>query len=191
MLWTFTNTRFRTRADLSVLLVWVRSLFKRHAIFKHHLASAPMRLFISTAEADGAWMGLSKLPVQCGRVTGEDEAEGAEIGPRDSPASWAQPCHKPEEMQHLLIWFIWSYLIKWKYKCCSQNRSWRSYFDISYPPFSFNFNDALAFGVNTIGMHAESLFSLRNGVSGSPQTLISRCWWHCSQLQDNVTKHTT
>lgn len=65
-----------------------------------------MRLFISTAEADGAWMGLSKLPVQCGRVTGEDEAEGAEIGPRDSPAIWAQPCHKPEEMQHLLIWFI-------------------------------------------------------------------------------------
>lgn len=46
-----------------------------------------MRLFISTAEADGAWMGLSKLPVQCGRVTGEDEAEGAEIGPRDSPVT--------------------------------------------------------------------------------------------------------
>lgn len=96
MLYTFTNTCFRTRADIS-LLVWLKSLCRSHVTFKHHLASAPVRFFISTAEA-----------VQCGIVTSEDEEEGSELGPGDRPAI----CHKPEETQHLLIGFIWTYLIK-------------------------------------------------------------------------------
>lgn len=199
MLWARIDTCFRMRYFITS--AWARSLFKSHAVFKHHLSSATLIfifLFFFHKYSWGRWCLDGVVKTSCAvrenHVWGWSKRWWAwlqghynQLSP--SPVTRCRTCSSFSSALNEVI----ELNIKRNATVSTGIRHLILIWSMSYPAFSFNFNDAancqLQLSESTMPLRCmRSLLFLRNGFSGGLQTPLSMCWWHCSQFQDNIMK---